>query len=212
MSLQVTLDAFCASFKRRVGNSVSCFEEDIVHKISSNLDEAKTARPGMAFPQNTPLLDADSRTFDLSSHATGKPLVVKIYRGGWCPYCRIDLRAFEAAYATIRENGAELVAISPELPRHLAKTREDNDLTYPVLSDQAGVLTKQLGLHLTLSQEMIDFMRSPGFDLRDWHGTSDWFMAAPATFVLSGERIIAEAFTSPDYRKRVEPSKIIALL
>ena len=44
------------------------------------------------------------------------PVVVTFYRGGWCPYCNIQLRAYQAVLPQIAALGARLVAISPQLP------------------------------------------------------------------------------------------------
>jgi peroxiredoxin len=202
MSLQAILDAFHNNWGRRVGPA-ACGELDAEIKqacCSKALSHA--AGPGQPFPMTTTLLDADGQVFDLANF-------VKIYRGGWCPYCRIDLRAFEAAVSAIASKGAAAVAISAELPRHIATTIAENDLTFPVLSDKGGELTKALGLHLTFTPDVIAAM---DLDLKTWHGADTWFLPAPATYVLSPDRTIAEAFLSPDYRKRTEPDKIITLL
>jgi peroxiredoxin len=209
MSLQAILDAFHNNWGRRVGPA-ACGELAIeIEQACCSKALSGAAAPGQPFPMTTTLLDADGQVFDLANFEKGKPLVVKIYRGGWCPYCRIDLRAFEAAIGGITSKGAAAVAISAELPKHIATTIAENDLTFPVLSDKGGELTKALGLHLTFTPEVIAAM---DLDLKTWHGADTWFLPAPATYVLSPDRTIAEAFVSPDYRKRAEPDKIITLL
>ena len=40
------------------------------------------------------------------------PVVVTFYRRGWCPYCNIQLRAYQAVLPQMADLGARLVAIS----------------------------------------------------------------------------------------------------
>ena len=46
------------------------------------------------------------------------------YRGGWCPYCNLQLRAYQAILPEITALGARLVAISPQLPDGSLSTAE----------------------------------------------------------------------------------------
>ena len=43
-------------------------------------------------------------------------LVINFYRGGWCPYCNLELNALQQIRPEISKHGARLVAISPETP------------------------------------------------------------------------------------------------
>jgi peroxiredoxin len=62
------------------------------------------------------------------------PVVVTFYRGGWCPFCNLELKAYQAVLPRIAAAGASLVAISPEKPDDIVST-EKNALSFPVLSD-----------------------------------------------------------------------------
>lgn len=61
--------------------------------------------------------------------------VVVFYRGGWCPYCNIQLRAYQRLLPQLAQLGARLVAISPQLPGGSLSTAERNALGFAVLSD-----------------------------------------------------------------------------
>jgi len=41
------------------------------------------------------------------------PVVLVFYRGAWCPYCNLQLRAFQAALADINAAGAGSAALPP---------------------------------------------------------------------------------------------------
>src|SRR5262245_36355244 len=43
-------------------------------------------------------------------------VVMTFYRGAWCPYCHLALRAYQQALPLMQARGASLVAISPQMP------------------------------------------------------------------------------------------------
>lgn len=59
------------------------------------------------------LPDAHGAPVRLRSLLETGPVVISFYRGGWCPYCNIELRGLERALFEIKALGASLVAISP---------------------------------------------------------------------------------------------------
>jgi peroxiredoxin len=65
---------------------------------------------------------------------------VTFYRGGWCPYCNLELRAYQPALPQIEAAGARLVAISPESPDDALTTLEKNSLRFEVLPDTVSIL------------------------------------------------------------------------
>ena len=70
---------------------------------------------GARAPEFT-LPDAGGTKVALADLLTNGPVVLAFYRGGWCPYCNLELRALQAALPEIEAAGGTLVAISPELP------------------------------------------------------------------------------------------------
>ena len=212
MTLQCNLDAFRASWEHRLGTGTCSIVEKDIEAATANISAAHTACPGEKFPLDDRLRDAHNKPFDLKSYATGKSVVIKIYRGGWCPFCRIDLRAYEAFLPAIIAKGAAFVAISPELPHYVAKTIEENDLTFPALSDVGGVMIKKLGLQWPVPGEIESHLQKAGINLKLIYGTTVPCVSIPATYVLSPDGRVAEAFLTGDFRKREEPEQILQWL
>ena len=73
----------------------------------------KSRRPGRGFRTTQPQLGEKRRLSDMLARSV---VVLNFYRGGWCPYCNMELNALQQALPDIRASGATLVAISPELP------------------------------------------------------------------------------------------------
>ncbi len=82
-------------------------------------------------------------------HAAGqRPVVVTFHRGGWCPFCNLELKAYQAVLPRFNAAGAGLVAISPEKPDDSMSTAEKNALTFTVLSDVGQKVGKSFGPRL----------------------------------------------------------------
>lgn len=212
MPLQPELDTFRAGWETRVGETAArLIAGDIVDlRASGILDHA--AKAGDRMPATAKLRDAHGRPFDLAGLVKTKPVIVTFYRGGWCPYCNLELRAYQAMLADIHAAGAELVAVSPERPDHSLTTAEKNDLAFAVLSDIGGELASALGIRFMLSDAVRPFYEKAGHALPEHNGDGTWALPMPATFVVAKGGLIAAAFIEPDYRKRLDPSDAFAAL
>ena len=140
------------------------------------------------------------------------PLVVSFYRGGWCPYCNLELRAFQAALPEIRELGADFVAISPQLPDESLTMAAKGGLTFEILCDTGNSLSEHLGLMFELPDAVVDIYRSMGYDLERINGNMQWTLPLPATYVLDQQGVIVKAHINPDYTVRMDPADVITVL
>lgn len=212
MSLQAELDARRMAWEAQVGESIARLIAGDIEALRDTGILGRAARPGTAWPAAPHLLDAEGRAFDLAALAAAKPVVVTFYRGGWCPYCNLELRAYQARLAEFRALGAELVAISFETPDAAQDTAMKNDLIHPVLSDVGGALASALGIRFTLSEALRPFYEKAGHALPSRNGDGSWALPLPATFVIARGGVIAAAFVEADYRRRTDPEAALAAL
>ena len=145
------------------------------------------------------------------------PVVVTFYRGSWCPYCNLQLKALQARTDDIHALGAKLVAISPEVADGSLTDKEINDMGFYVLSDQDSVVAKQYGVAWEVPEFFIKHMRvDRGLDLNQINNISTnestTILPIPATFVLSSEGRVEWRYLDVDYRTRSEPEDIIQAL
>lgn len=159
------------------------------------------------------LKDSSDRMISSSQILKKGPAVISFYRGGWCPYCNLELQALQRRLPEIQKLGATLLAISPELPDHSLTTREKNELAFPVLTDPDNQVAKDFGLVFELAKEVdAIFMDKFEIDLGKLHGTGKAELPLPATFVVDRKGIIRFAFVDVDYTKRAEPKDIVETL
>ncbi|NEQ46851.1 MAG: AhpC/TSA family protein [Leptolyngbya sp. SIOISBB] len=140
------------------------------------------------------------------------PLVIAFYRGGWCPYCNLELRALQQALPAIKAEGAQLVAIAPETPDHSLSTQEKNELTFEVLSDIGNQVAREFGLVFTLPESLLPIYQSFGIDVAAHNGDENFELPVPATYVVTPEGKIVHHFVNVDYKQREDPEAILTVL
>lgn len=139
-------------------------------------------------------------------------VVVTFYRGGWCPFCNLQLRAYQSVLAKIRELGAELVAVSPQTKDYALSDVEKRELAFPVLSDLHNGVARQYGLVFTLSDALKELQRKFNNPIPKFNGDDSWELPMPGTFVIDREGIVRLAHVDPNYTKRLEPAAILDAL
>lgn len=140
------------------------------------------------------------------------PLIISFYRGDWCPYCNLELKALQNALPEIKEHGAQLIAISPNLPDKSLPTVEKNSLTFEVLSDVGNKVAKEFALVFSLAEELRPIYKEFGFDITEYNGDESYELPIPATYVINTDGIIEISFVDADYTKRLEPEDIVETL
>jgi peroxiredoxin len=141
------------------------------------------------------------------------PVVLTFYRGQWCPYCNLELRAYQKLLPQLQALGASLIAVSPQTPDNSLSTAEKNELAYPVLSDVGLQVARAYGLAFDLSPELVElYQHQWNNDLVKWNGEGGWSLPIPATYLMGQDARIALAHVDPDYRDRLEPEAVLARL
>ncbi|WP_319456138.1 MULTISPECIES: thioredoxin-dependent thiol peroxidase [unclassified Mycobacterium] len=80
------------------------------------------------------LSDADGKTVKLSDFK-GRKVIVYFYPAASTPGCTKQACDFRDSLAQLNEAGLDVVGISPDKPEKLAKFRDNEGLTFPLLSD-----------------------------------------------------------------------------
>ena len=164
-------------------------------------------REGTLAPDFT-LPDVHGRAVTLSALLGQGPVVLTFYRGEWCPYCNLQLRAYEAILPQIRELGASLVAVSPQTPDYSLTTTEQKGLTFPVLSDAGNEVAHRYGLVYSVSEKL----RAVSPDLSAYNGDDSWELPMPGTFVIAPDGTVRVAFFDADWTRRLEPAALLDAL
>lgn len=157
------------------------------------------------------LKNALNKPIKLSALLRNGPVVLSWYRGGWCPYCNIQLRHLQSYLPQFKAAGATLVALSPELPDKSLSTTEKNNLAFEVLTDYDNEVARRYHIAFTLNEELIEIYND-FHKLENYNGVSTNELPIPATYVIDSESVIRYAFVDTDYRKRAEPEAVLDVL
>ena len=157
--------------------------------------------------------NAKGETVDVGTLLKKGPVIVTFYRGGWCPYCNLQLRAFQRTLPAIEAAGASLVAISPERPDNSLSTAEKHGLAFEVLSDVGQKVGRAFRLVYDFSDELKSAYNGFGLDIPAKNGVVDeWALPISATYVIDRDGIIIYAYVDADYRDRADPDDVLKVL
>lgn len=216
MSLQARLDAFKADFK--AGKPPFNAPPDI-HPVMARATaaliasgQAERARKAGDRAPDFRLLDAQGNAVTLDAMLAEGPLVISFYRGVWCPYCNLELKALEAALPAFQAAGARLVAISPQNAVNSRKSMRDNQLSFPILSDVGNEVAAAFGLRFALPDYLVDLYKKLKNDLPGFNGDDSWTLPMPARYVIGQDGTILYSEVNPDYTQRPEPEDMLVVL
>jgi peroxiredoxin len=173
--------------------------------------EALALKQGQLAP-DVALPDVGGRRVRLRDMWRTGPLVVVFYRGAWCPYCNLQLRAWHGHLDALREHHASLVAISPQMPDLATSGAPKNPLGFTVLSDSTLEAAEAFRIAFTLPSELIDLYGRLGNDLPVLNGNGRWALPMTATYLIDTRGQIVYAHVDADYRERAEPAAVLSRL
>ena len=147
MSLKEQLAGYRAGWYQRVPADRQAIMQRHIDELRASTIARTTLKVGDQAPPIV-LKNAKGTTVDVGALIKKGPVVVTFYRGGWCPYCNLELKAYQEMLPEIAAAGASLVAISPEKPDDTLSTVENNALRFELLSDLAQKVGRAFGLVL----------------------------------------------------------------
>ncbi|MBO9708226.1 MAG: AhpC/TSA family protein [Caulobacter sp.] len=159
------------------------------------------------------LADVEGGELTLEALTRTGPAVLVFFRFAGCPACNIALPYYDEALApALREAGATLVAVSPQVPERLGEIRTRHDLSFKVASDRDNVLGRRLGVLYTADEASQAAQRAKGAFIGDTTGTGTWELPQPAVVVIDRGGIVRFVDVSPDWLVRTEAQPVIDLV
>ena len=182
------------------------FEKLYASNIAENAIVAGDIAPDFTLPNIT----GDPVT--LYRALNSGPVVLSFYRGGWCPFCNLELQALQAQLSEFRALGANLIGISPETPDNSLSAIDKHQLEFEVLSDIGNKTASKYGLLFTVYEEMRPLYLKWRLDVPASNGDDSWELPVPATYVIDTASVVRAAHVDKDYTRRMEPAQILATL
>jgi peroxiredoxin len=174
-------------------------------------DSPKDVQPlkvGQSVP-NGELTTLEGKKVELKTLVSQKPSILIFYRGGWCPYCNLQMGQLVKIEPDLMRMGYQLLAITPDKPQSLRESLEKHGINYILLSDRTMGLTRQFGLAYRLDPETLEKMKGFGVDLEKSTGNSLHELPVPAAFVVDTKGLIHFVYYNPDIKVRVNPDELM---
>lgn len=184
--------------------------ECINHLISSGIED-KAIKVGDKAPDFS-LPNANGRKVALYENLNQGPVLISFYRGGWCPFCNLELRAYQKMLPDIKACSATLIGISPEQPDYSLTTVEKNHLEFEVLSDLENKVATKYGLVFALDTSIRRLYAELGAELPKINADESWTLPIPATYLVDQDGIIIWANVNANYLERAEPAIVLSAL
>lgn len=205
MSLKEECQALYDSFQQATNPQYAQLAP-IIRKVTADhkatFDLSAVIQPGTALPSFT-LPNATGTLVSSSQLLENGPILINFYRGSWCPYCNLELRALQNLLPEFKKRNVTLVAISPELPDTTLDTKAKLDLQFPVLSDVNNVFARKLGIVWRQPDVMKDILAFTEWEKR--YGNEGMEIPVPGTFLVDEEGLVRNVFVEPYYHERLEP-------
>lgn len=155
-------------------------------------------------------LDSAGKLVSLASLYAERPIVLMSFRGRWCPFCDLTLKAFNAIQGDINAAGAHLIAVSPQTVEQTALTKSERGLAFDVMSDPHNAAAEAFGLAWSLTEEERGLYKAFNSNLDQANGDDRWALPAPAAFVIDQQGIVRWAYVDPNHTRRPEPADVLA--
>lgn len=210
-TLKDRIDEFMAGMAKQIPPEVVATLSAELGKLADAGIAERALQVGARAPDFS-LPNAQGGTWELSAALEKGPVVLSFYRGSWCPFCDLQLRAYQEALPAIHELGAELAAVSPQTPNYAQADIESKHLTFPVLTDAQNTVARHYGLVFALSDALKGLQEGFGNPLPKFNGDESWELPMPGTFVINRNGLVELAHVDPNYMQRLEPAAIIDTL
>jgi peroxiredoxin len=139
-------------------------------------------------------------------------MILAFFRGSWCPYCNLELRALQENLAKITHKNVTLLAVSPQSTDHNTQLIEKHLLTFDVLTDKDNLLAHQLGIRFELQEFALPTYEAMGINLEEFNQNNDNTLPVPAIFVVDCDGSICYKFADADYRNRLDIDALLHVL
>ena len=191
--------------------ATQAIHERVVSDLNASGMLAGVLPVGAKIPEFT-LQDHNKKPVTSSALLAKGRLVVCFIRGRWCPFCVGQLEAMNFIVPQIREAGAELIAISPQIVSQAFFMADQHRLRFPLLSDPQNEVARKFGLVYRVPEEQQALYRRTFVNLPHANGDDSWELPIPATFIVDRDGAVTYAYANPDYTERPEPLGVLSML
>jgi peroxiredoxin len=208
MNLQNELDGFRRAVKEKTPPHVVPAIEAATQRLRDSRLAESALQPGQIMT-DFELPDVTGKIVNSAQLRRSGQLLILFYRGTWCPFCNLTVRAYQERLQAFQERGVTLVAISPQTPDNSLTLQQKHSLKFPLLSDRGNAVARQFGIVFQLDPALKQVQEQFGVDIPSYNGDDSFELPVPGTFLVSSDGKILRSFVEGDYMKRLAPETAI---
>jgi peroxiredoxin len=157
--------------------------------------------------------DQNGQSVHLDEQLKKGPVVLVFYRGQWCPYCNRYLKHLEDSLQQFQEQGATVIAITPEKPENISQTIEKTNAQFPILYDEGLKIMKAYDVAYAVDEKTISKYKGYGIDFNIANGEENGAnLPVPAVYVIDRNQKIVYRHFNKDYTKRAPTNELMEAL
>ncbi len=154
--------------------------------------------------------DGAGATHRLAEALAHGPVVLVFYRGLWCPFCAMTLRAMDAIRPQLEREGATLLAASPQDPRLARAAAAGLGLALTLLHDRGCEVAQRYRVAWPVPATMRQLYAKFGHNLAYENADDGRLLPMPAAFVIRPDGTVAAAKVDPRPSERMPPAEALA--
>lgn len=140
--------------------------------------------------------DENGEPFDVAT-LRGRPILLKFFRGHWCPYCVAELRRWSELSSELDERGVQFLTICADTPEQIRKGKHKHGLNAVMLSDSDLAVTRLYNL-----ENKTPLLKPSGVRR----------LPIPTTILADSDGIVRWIDQADDYRVRSQPERVLGVL
>lgn len=146
---------------------------------------------------------------NLNEQVHSGPVILSFYRGTWCPYCNLEFDELLRSIPRIRNVGASILAVSPQV---IDRREDDFAEGFLDLCDRGNQVARQFGLVYPLGDRIREVYEQFGIRLEELNEDSSYEVPVPATYLIDGDLQVRYVGANADISQRAEPRELFERL
>ncbi|MCP4911727.1 MAG: AhpC/TSA family protein [Oligoflexia bacterium] len=195
---------------KRSGSKAPSNVKKVMKASAKKLERSGIAQSAVNQGEALPEFSIAGKPF--KSFYSKKPVVLKFYRGHWCPYCQVELKEYQKYKEEIEKAGYQLIVLTPDSKKYIDKFKKKQKVTIDIYQDKDNAIAKKFGIAFKLDKELQPIYMQFGIDLTKSQGNNQNELPLPGTYVINKDGTIKYAFIDSDYKKRLDPQDLLNII
>lgn len=195
---------------QKMGAKTPTEMKKIFKRTGKRLEKTGIAQSAINQGEKLPEFKIEGKPF--KNFYSKKPVVLKFYRGHWCPYCQIELKDYQKYKSEIEKAGYQLIVLTPDSKKNIQKFKKKQKVTIDIYQDKDNAIAKKFGIAFKLDKELQPIYIQFGINLTKSQGNANNELPLPGTYVIEKDGSIKYAFIDSDYKKRLDPVDLLDII